>query len=262
MGGHGRRERPGGVKVNSKTESTAKALEKQNRMKKEQLRRKSSTPNGQTARTPRPKQFQMTKPAVTPKPQKAIRTCPWCAETIKAAAIICRFCNRDVGPVALYGHPCEQDPESSGLLWAEANKTITSWPKHPLPPSFPSCCLESGNIRRPRRSPGRRAPTSKHQTQVDVLIRGVDVKGERVAALVEVKFTEEFGVFRAYDSGENDNQAACHTSGLYGGKSKGSFQLRNHGEGRRHYDMCLSDQPVGLPYGVRATTEAVLSGDS
>jgi hypothetical protein len=90
-------------------------------------------------------------------------------------------------------------------------------------------------------------PTSDHQTQIDVVLRGMSLAGERLAALVEVKFTEEFGSCSAYENPHNDNLAACRSAGLFGGPQSGCFQLRNHGEGRRLYDTFLAGTPVILP---------------
>jgi hypothetical protein len=94
-----------------------------------------------------------------------------------------------------------------------------------------------------------RRPSSPHRTQVDVVVRGVGSAGERIMALVEVKFTEEFGSCSAYESQDNDHRAVCRTSGLFGGGSPNCFQLRNHGKGRRLYDTYLQDEPVNLPIG-------------
>lgn len=96
---------------------------------------------------------------------------------------------------------------------------------------------------------GERRPDSKHQTQVDVLLRGTSRRGERLAVLVEVKFTEEFGCCSAYDSKDNDARSNCRSAGLYGAEPESCFQLRNHGQGRRQYNAFLADQPVVLPQG-------------
>jgi hypothetical protein len=96
---------------------------------------------------------------------------------------------------------------------------------------------------------GERRPGHEHQTQVDVFMRGTDAEGRRIAALIEVKFTEEFGHCSAYDSEHNDARPTCRSVGLFGGDAANCFQLRNHGEGRRRYDQYLAKQPVALPNG-------------
>jgi hypothetical protein len=97
---------------------------------------------------------------------------------------------------------------------------------------------------------GERRPSSPHQTQVDVVLRGVSVAGERIVALVEVKFTEEFSSCSAYESADNDHREACRSAGLFGGGSPNCFQLRNHGAGRRLYDTFLRDEKVNVPTGL------------
>jgi hypothetical protein len=94
-----------------------------------------------------------------------------------------------------------------------------------------------------------RRPGHEHQTQVDVFMRGTDADGRRTAALIEVKFTEEFGHCSAYDSEHNDARSTCPSVGIFGGQTAQCFQLRNHGEGRRRYDQYLVKQPVVLPRG-------------
>jgi hypothetical protein len=94
-----------------------------------------------------------------------------------------------------------------------------------------------------------RRPGHERQTQVDVFMRGTDADGKRIAALIEVKFTEEFGHCSAYDSEHNDARSTCRSVGLFGGDAAQCFQLRNHGEGRRRYDQYLVKQPVVLPSG-------------
>jgi hypothetical protein len=96
---------------------------------------------------------------------------------------------------------------------------------------------------------GEQRRSSPHQTQVDVVLRGVGSDQARIMALVEVKFTEEFSACSAYESAGNDQRGACRSSGLYGGDAAGCFQLRNHGSGRRLYDTYLGDEPVNLPVG-------------
>ena len=91
---------------------------------------------------------------------------------------------------------------------------------------------------------GERSVRSPHQTQVDVVLRATATSGTRVVALIEVKFTEEFGTCSAYDSSDNDTRDVCRSSGLFGDQPIRCFQLRNHGIGRRHYDAHLGDIPV------------------
>ncbi len=96
---------------------------------------------------------------------------------------------------------------------------------------------------------GERRPGHEHQTQVDVFLRGTDAEGKRIAALIEVKFTEEFGHCSAYDSEHNDARSTCRSVGLFGGDTALCFQLRNHDEGHRRYDQYLAKQPIVLPNG-------------
>ena len=82
-------------------------------------------------------------------------------------------------------------------------------------------------------------PHSLHQTQVDVVLRGSRADGARLIALVEVKFTEEFGTCSAYENPANPARDACRSAGLFGGQPGRCFQLSNHGAGHRLYDTYL-----------------------
>jgi hypothetical protein len=94
-------------------------------------------------------------------------------------------------------------------------------------------------------------PASPHRTQVDVLLRGVADTGERVAALIEVKFTEmDFGHCSAYTNPVNPHRDVCRSAGLFGGRPDECFQLANHGTGRRRYDQYLDAIPVIQPHGI------------
>jgi hypothetical protein len=89
---------------------------------------------------------------------------------------------------------------------------------------------------------------SRHQTQVDVMLSGNDEDGRRVAALVEVKFTEiDFGWCSGYLNPGNPARDVCCSPGIFGGQPKNCFQLNAHGRGRRRYDTYLADLPVRRP---------------
>ena len=90
-------------------------------------------------------------------------------------------------------------------------------------------------------------PHSPHQTQVDVVLRGSRADGARLIALVEVKFTEEFGTCSAYENPANPARDACRSAGLFGGQPGRCFQLSNHGAGHRLYTTYLDGVPVQLP---------------
>jgi hypothetical protein len=93
-------------------------------------------------------------------------------------------------------------------------------------------------------------PNSPNKTQVDVLLRGVSPSGERLVALVEVKFTEtDFGHCSAYDNPANPHRDVCRSAGLFGGEPARCFQLSNYGHGRRRYDELLASVPVQQPSG-------------
>ncbi|MEX0666604.1 MAG: hypothetical protein WD598_17760 [Acidimicrobiia bacterium] len=95
-----------------------------------------------------------------------------------------------------------------------------------------------------------RRPGSPHTTQVDVVLRGVSPTGVRLAALIEVKFTEvDFGECSAYANPANPHPEVCNSAGLFGSQPDQCFQLANHGEGRRRYDTYLSGIPIVLPTG-------------
>lgn len=78
---------------------------------------------------------------------------------------------------------------------------------------------------------------SPHRTQVDVVLSGTTDEDERVAAFIEVKFSEiDFGSCSAFESRDNPSRATCASPGLFGGDPGSCFQLQNHGRGRRRYD--------------------------
>jgi hypothetical protein len=92
------------------------------------------------------------------------------------------------------------------------------------------------------------SPRSHHRTQVDVVLSGNTASGERVAAFIEVKFSElDFGSCSAFASPANTARATCGSPGLFGGDTESCFQLQNHGHGRRRYDSYLP--PPNLPIG-------------
>ena len=89
--------------------------------------------------------------------------------------------------------------------------------------------------------------------QVDVVLRGTGASGERVVALIEVKFTEiDFSVCSAYDNPANPARDVCRSPGLFGSQPDRCFQLANHGHGRRRYADYLSGVRVNLPGGSRS----------
>jgi hypothetical protein len=89
---------------------------------------------------------------------------------------------------------------------------------------------------------------SPHRTQVDVLLRGINDEGHKVAALIEVKFTEtNFGGCSAATSPENPSLEVCSQAGLFGGAPEKCFQLQNHGYGQRKYAEYLSGLAVTPP---------------
>jgi hypothetical protein len=98
---------------------------------------------------------------------------------------------------------------------------------------------------------GEARAASPHRTQVDILLRGVADTGERLAALIEVKFTEiDFGHCSAYTNPANTHLQVCRSPGLFGGRPDQCFQLANHGAGRRRYDEYLDGIPVIQPHGI------------
>ena len=93
-------------------------------------------------------------------------------------------------------------------------------------------------------------PASPHRTQVDVLLRGIADTGKRLAALIEVKFTEmDFGHCSAYANPTNPHRDVCCSPGLFGDRPDECFQLANHGTGRRRYEHYLNSIPVIQPRG-------------
>ncbi len=79
-----------------------------------------------------------------------------------------------------------------------------------------------------------------YRTQVDVLIEGETIAGERVAMFIEVKLTEdEFGGCSHAD--ESPNPATCATDGSFGDDPSTCWQLLNRGLGpSRRYDEVLT----------------------
>lgn len=97
---------------------------------------------------------------------------------------------------------------------------------------------------------GEMSPRSRHQTQVDVTLRGTTAAGLRVVALVEVKLSEiDFGECSAYSAVANQVRDVCRSPGLFGGEPSRCFQLANHGHGHRTYGDYLAKLPVSLPNG-------------
>ena len=100
---------------------------------------------------------------------------------------------------------------------------------------------------------GESSQRSRHQTQVDVVLRGTGASGERVVALVEVKFTEiDFSACSAYGNPANPARDVCQSPGLFGSEPDRCFQLANHGYGRRRYADYLTGVPVNMPGGSRS----------
>lgn len=92
------------------------------------------------------------------------------------------------------------------------------------------------------------SPRSRHQTQVDVMLRGLTDDDTRVAALVEVKLSEpDFGHCSAFLSPDNPSRDVCASPGVFGDDPSRCFQLGNHGRGRRRYADLLSEVPVTEP---------------
>ncbi|MEA2826404.1 MAG: hypothetical protein QOG43_843 [Actinomycetota bacterium] len=97
---------------------------------------------------------------------------------------------------------------------------------------------------------GEIRPRSAHQTQIDVVVRGTSAAGDRLVALIEVKFTEtDFGHCSAYQNPANPRHDVCRSPGLFGGEPAACFQLANHGDGRRTYYDHLAKIPVVPPSG-------------
>lgn len=93
---------------------------------------------------------------------------------------------------------------------------------------------------------------SPHRTQVDVVLRAKNAQGSRVAALIEVKLTEQdFGHCSAAASPDNPTTDVCSQGGLFGGQPDRCFQLQNHGRGRRAYDRYLDGNDFMAPQGWR-----------
>jgi hypothetical protein len=100
---------------------------------------------------------------------------------------------------------------------------------------------------------GESSQRNRHRTQVDVVLRGTGASGERVIALIEVKFTEiDFSGCSAYDNPANPARDVCRSPGLFGSEPDRCFQLANHGHGRRRYADYLSGIPVNTPGGSRS----------
>jgi hypothetical protein len=97
---------------------------------------------------------------------------------------------------------------------------------------------------------GESRPKSPHLTQVDVVLRGTSPAGERLIALIEVKFTEtDFGHCSAYVNPSNPRLDVCRSPGLFGGQPDHCFQLANHGDGHRAYFEYLPAIPTVQPSG-------------
>lgn len=90
---------------------------------------------------------------------------------------------------------------------------------------------------------GEKSGELDHQTQVDVLLRGTEASGRRIAALVEVKFTEDgYGPCAAYQSAPEPNRAVCRQAGPFGQDPQHCWAINNRGTGgRRRYDVLLGE---------------------
>jgi hypothetical protein len=90
-----------------------------------------------------------------------------------------------------------------------------------------------------------RRPASPHQTQVDVLLRGIGGDGRRLAALGEVQLSErDFWYCSGYQSRRNPARDVCLDGGPFGGQPARCHQLRGDGSAEpRAYDRFLG--PVG-----------------
>lgn len=102
---------------------------------------------------------------------------------------------------------------------------------------------------------GELQPARPHQTQVDVVLRGVDGEGRKHVLFVEAKLTEtDFGHCSGYTSDENDAREVCLRPGAFGGDPERCFSLRNHGgPHRRRYDelvgeVALDGRAVGCAF--------------
>ena len=91
---------------------------------------------------------------------------------------------------------------------------------------------------------GETSGSFDHQTQVDVLLRGTDAEGRRVAALIEAKFTEDdYGSCAAYESAPDSYRTVCLQPGPFGGDPAACWSITNKGTGgRRTYDELLGDK--------------------
>ncbi len=83
-----------------------------------------------------------------------------------------------------------------------------------------------------------------HQTQVDVLLRGTGTGGRSVAALIEVKFTEDnYGSCVAYESAPEPHRTVCRQPGPFGGDPAACWSMTNKGTGgRRTYDKLIGGE--------------------
>lgn len=93
----------------------------------------------------------------------------------------------------------------------------------------------------PEDSLGELQPVRPHQTQVDLLLRGLSPGGTKGVTLVEVKLSEtQFNSCSAFDSARNERRDVCRKAGPWGGNPAACFQLRNYdGPNRRRYDEHL-----------------------
>ncbi len=93
-------------------------------------------------------------------------------------------------------------------------------------------------------TPGRPAAT-----QVDAVLSGTTIGGQRVALLVEVKLTEaELGGCSHIEHADEHARAVCRSDGPFGSAPDVCFQLRNRDTGvRRRYDEVLEFEDWSLP---------------
>jgi hypothetical protein len=116
---------------------------------------------------------------------------------------------------------------------------------HVEPPEF-EYCDSSDRL-------GESSTRSRHQTQVDVVLRGSTATGVRIVSLIEVKLSEiDFGQCSAFGASANDARDVCQSPGLFGGEPQRCFQLANHGHGHRTYADYLEGVQVALPTGSHA----------
>lgn len=75
---------------------------------------------------------------------------------------------------------------------------------------------------------GERRAGHRHQTQIDVALRGETVDGRRWIGLMECKFTEGFSSCSGYVDPANDDRDACRSSGPFGAGPSRCFKVKAH----------------------------------